>query len=60
MGIYVSFGPFWAIPHSFLTATAAAGAIAMISSIGNLGGFVGLYMMGYIRDITGSFNGGQK
>ena len=58
MGIYASFGPFWAIPHSFLTATAAAGAIAMINSIGNLGGFVGPYAMGHIRDVTGSFNGG--
>lgn len=58
MGIYASFGPFWAIPHSFLTATAAAGTIAMINSIGNLGGFVGPYAMGYIRDMTGSFNGG--
>ena len=58
MGIYASFGPFWAIPHSFLTSTAAAGAIAMINSIGNIGGFVGPYAMGYIRDATGSFNGG--
>jgi MFS transporter, ACS family, tartrate transporter len=58
MGIYASFGPFWAIPHSFLTASVAAGAIAMINSIGNLGGFVGPYAMGYIRDATGSFNGG--
>ena len=58
MGIYASFGPFWAIPNSFLTATAAAGAIAMINSIGNLGGFVGPYAMGYIRELTGSFNGG--
>ncbi|MDQ5985361.1 MAG: putative tartrate transporter [Syntrophus sp. SKADARSKE-3] len=58
MGIYASFGPFWAIPHSFLTTTVAAGAIAMINSIGNLGGFVGPYAMGYIRDATGSFNGG--
>jgi len=58
MGIYASFGPFWAIPHSFLTAASAAGAIAMINSIGNLGGFVGPYAMGYIRDATGSFNGG--
>ncbi len=58
VGIYASFGPFWAIPHSFLTSSAAAGAIAMINSIGNLGGFVGPYAMGYIRDATGSFNGG--
>lgn len=58
MGIYASFGPFWAIPHSFLTASAAAGAIAMINSIGNFGGFIGPYAMGYIHDITGSFSGG--
>lgn len=58
MGIYGSFGPFWSIPASFLTTTAAAGAIAMINSIGNLGGFAGPYAMGFIRDLTGSFNGG--
>lgn len=58
MGVYGSFGPFWAIPSSFLSATAAAGAIAMINSIGNLGGFVGPYVMGFIRDATGSFTGG--
>lgn len=58
MGIYGSFGPFWSIPSSFLTATAAAGAIAMINSIGNLGGFVGPYAMGFIHDATGSFSGG--
>lgn len=58
MGVYASFGPFWSIPSSFLTATAAAGAIAMINSIGNLGGFVGPYAMGWIREATGSFNGG--
>jgi MFS transporter, ACS family, tartrate transporter len=55
MGIYSSFGPFWSIPSSFLSATAAAGAIAMINSLGNLGGFVGPYAMGKIREITGSF-----
>lgn len=58
MGIYGSFGPFWSIPSSFLTATAAAGAIAMINSVGNIGGFLGPYAMGFIRDATGSFNGG--
>lgn len=56
MGIYASFGPFWAVPHSFLTGSTAAGAIAMINSIGNLGGFVGPYAMGFIHDATGSFN----
>jgi len=58
VGIYGSFGPFWSIPSSFLTTTAAAGVFAMINSIGNLGGFVGPYAMGFIRDATGSFTGG--
>ncbi len=58
MGVYGSFGPFWSIPSSFLTQSAAAGAIAMINSIGNLGGFVGPYAMGLIRDFSGSFTGG--
>lgn len=58
MGIYSSFGPFWSIPSSFLSATAAAAAIAMINSIGNLGGFVGPYAMGYIREKTDSFTVG--
>ncbi len=58
MGVYGSFGPFWSIPTSFLTSTAAAGAIAMINSIGNLGGFAGPYAMGFFRDATGSFDGG--
>ncbi len=58
MGIYGSFGPFWSIPASFLTTTAAAGGIAMINSIGNLGGFIGPSAMGFIREATGSFTGG--
>ncbi len=59
MGIYGAFGPFWSIPSSLLTATAAAGAIAMVNSIGNLGGFVGPYAMGFIREYSGSFTGGS-
>jgi nitrate/nitrite transporter NarK len=39
-----------------MTEAAAAGAIAMVNSIGNLGGFFGPYVMGLIRDATGSYN----
>ena len=46
---------FWAVPSSFLTGRAAAGGIAMIVSIGNLGGFVGPYMIGFVRDLSGGF-----
>src|SRR6516164_3737535 len=41
------------LPTSFLTGTAAAGGIALINSIGNLGGFVGPYAIGWIKDATG-------
>jgi nitrate/nitrite transporter NarK len=46
---------FWALPTAMLTGTAAAGGIALINSVGNLGGFLGPYMMGSIKDATGSF-----
>ncbi|WP_342048523.1 MFS transporter [Bacillus sp. OTU530] len=54
-GAFGAYSPFWAIPPSFLTGAAAGGAIALINSIGNLGGFFGPYIVGYIKDITGSF-----
>ena len=46
---------FWALPTAMLSGTAAAGGIALINSVGNLGGFLGPYLMGSIRDATGSF-----
>ena len=54
-GAFGAYSPFWSIPPSFLTEAAAAGAIALINSIGNLGGFFGPYIVGYIKDTTGSF-----
>lgn len=59
MGIYGAFGPFWALPGSFLTDVAAAGTIALINSVGNLGGFVGPYVVGFLKNATGSFTGGD-
>lgn len=55
-GAFGAYSPFWAIPPSFLTGAAAGGAIALINSIGNLGGFFGPYLVGYINDITGSYH----
>lgn len=54
-GVYSYMPSFWALPAAYLSGTAAAVAIGLINSIGNLGGFVGPYMMGYIRTHTGSF-----
>jgi MFS transporter, ACS family, tartrate transporter len=57
-GIYSLFGPFWSLPNEFLTGFSAAAGIALINSIGNLGGFVGPYAIGAINKQTGSFRGG--
>ncbi|WP_288193136.1 MFS transporter [uncultured Phyllobacterium sp.] len=59
VGIYASLGPFWAMPPVFLQGTAAAGGIALINSVGNLGGFVGPYLVGWIKQSTGSFQIGM-
>ena len=58
VGLYGSKGPFWSMPSMFLTGTAAASGIAWINSIGNLGGFFGPTMVGWVKDYTGSFAGG--
>ena len=47
---------FWSLPTVFLTGTAAAGAIALINSFGNLAGFVGPYVIGRVHDATGSYS----
>ncbi|HEX4266574.1 MAG TPA: MFS transporter [Steroidobacteraceae bacterium] len=49
---------FWAIPPRFLVGTAAAGGLAFINSIGTLGGFFGPFLMGWLKDLTGSFDSG--
>lgn len=46
---------FWALPSGFLTGSAAAGGLAMIVSIGNLGGFFGPSLIGYIKQMTEGF-----
>jgi len=56
---YFAFHPcFWAVPTAFLTESAAAASIGLINSLGNLGGFVGPLMMGYLVHRTRSFNAG--
>jgi MFS family permease len=50
-----SFAPcFWSIPGTMLSGTAAAGGIAMINAVGNLGGWVGPSVYGVVRDMSGS------
>jgi D-galactonate transporter len=50
------FPGFWPLPTAFLTESAAAASIGLINSFGNLGGFVGPYILGYVRTATNSFN----
>ncbi len=54
VGLKSAMGPFWALATTFLSGTAAAGGIALINSVGNLGGFVGPSLVGIVNDRTGS------
>jgi MFS family permease len=58
IGVYTPFGVWWSYPTSFLSGAAAAGAIGMINSFGNVGGFVGPYLIGFLKDMTGSYTWG--
>jgi ACS family tartrate transporter-like MFS transporter len=51
-------GPFWALPPRFLSGSALAAGIALINTLGAVGGFVGPYAVGLVKDATGSFAGG--
>jgi ACS family tartrate transporter-like MFS transporter len=59
-GVWSTVGPFWTFPPKFLVGPAAAGGIALINSVGNIGGFVGPYLLGYVRGHTGSFAAGLR
>jgi ACS family tartrate transporter-like MFS transporter len=59
-GLWATLGPFWSLPPEFLRGTAAAGGIALINSLGNAGGFVGPYLMGFLKELTHGFAGGLQ
>lgn len=52
-------GPFWSLPGRFLSGSASAGGIALINTIGSLGGFVGPFAVGWIKDQTGTYSYGM-
>jgi nitrate/nitrite transporter NarK len=56
MGVQSTNPVSWALPSAFLTGTAAAGGIAMINAVGNLGGWFGPWGFGLVKDATGSDN----
>lgn len=51
-------GPFWTLPSEYLNGAALATGVAIINSIGNLGGFAGPYLLGILRDRSSGFGGG--
>jgi nitrate/nitrite transporter NarK len=59
VGIFSAVPTFWQLPSAFLTGTAAAAGIGLINSIGNLSGFAGPYLTGWLKDLTGSFQTGM-
>ena len=56
IGIYAGKGPVWAVSTEWLSAGTAAAGLAQINAISNLAGFGTTYVIGFIRDMTGSFS----
>jgi ACS family tartrate transporter-like MFS transporter len=59
IGICSTLAPFWAMPPQFLSGRGAAAGIAAINAVGNLGGFIGPYAVGWALQVTGSYAGGM-
>jgi sugar phosphate permease len=57
-GLASIFGPFWTLSTAVVNGAGAAAGIALINSVGNIGGFVGPSVVGYIKDWTNSFTMG--
>ena len=57
-GVFGAMPVFWGLPTAILSGTAAAGGIALVNALGNLSSVVNPWVIGMIRDATGSFNGG--
>jgi nitrate/nitrite transporter NarK len=58
LGVFSMVAPFWTMPTSLLSGVSVAVGIALINSVGNLGGFFGPYIIGWMRNVTGNFRGG--
>jgi ACS family tartrate transporter-like MFS transporter len=60
IGIYSAVVVFWTLPPSFVGGTAAAATVAVVNSIGNLGGFFGPALVGYLKEETGGYSGAME
>jgi len=58
IGVYAAIPVFWQLPNTFLTGVGAAAGIGLINSFGNLSGFLGPYLTGWLQGLTGSFRTG--
>jgi MFS transporter, ACS family, tartrate transporter len=58
IGISAAKAPLWAMPSMFLSGAGAAAGIAMINSVGNLGGFAGPFVIGWLKNATGGYAAG--
>lgn len=58
MGYWSIMGPFWALPTRILGGQAAAGGVAIITMVGGVGGFLGPFLTGRLKDLTHGFAGG--
>jgi MFS transporter, ACS family, tartrate transporter len=59
IGVTTARAVFWSIPTRFLSGAAAAGGLAFINSVGTFGGFAGPFLVGWLKDQTGSFSMGM-
>jgi len=59
MGLFSALATFWALPTLFLSDTAAAASIGLINSVGNLGGFAGPYVVGFLSNKTRTYTAGM-
>jgi ACS family tartrate transporter-like MFS transporter len=57
-GLLSTHGPIWPLPATFLTGSAAAGGIAVMTTLANLGGFLGPYAVGVLKERSGGFQQG--
>jgi len=60
IGLYSATPPFWSLPTAFLRGDGAAAGIGLINSVGNLGGFVGPFLMGWMQSMSGDFHLGLR
>lgn len=59
IGVFAAIPPFWSLPNAFLTGSGAAAGIGLINSFGNLSGFVGPFVAGWLKDLTGDSRAGM-